>query len=162
MATVTTIVDIAAPPALVRSIFLDFNAYSQWHTGHFKAIEITKSAASQPGAFAGEKLINGDKLRICLADGMKFKATVTENSPQCFAWLGGFTGVVVGEHFFHFDASTSVPGGTTLRHGETFTGGLVSIAKPFMNKEKHQTSPNFEKFNADLKRRAEKKNQERA
>lgn len=157
MATVTTIVEIAAPPALVRSLFLDFDSYPQWHSGHFKAINILKSAVPHPSPPAGEKLKVGDKLRISLAEGMKFKATVTENTAQRFVWLGGLPGVVAGEHFFQFGESTSVPGGTTLTHGETFNGGLVTICKPFMNKEKHQTSPNFERFNADLKKWAEKK-----
>lgn len=159
MTTVTTKVDIAAPPDLVRSLFLDFPAISKWHTGHFKAITVLDSAATNvttnPSSSVGEKLKVGDRLRISLSDGMSFKATVVENTALRFAWKGGWSHVVIGEHSFQFEPSTLTPGGTTLTHAETFTGGLVSLCRPFLKDDKAKTSPGFERFNVDIKRRAE-------
>lgn len=65
---------------------------------------------------------------------------------------------MVGTHFFRFEESDFIPDGTMLTHGETFMGGLVTLCSPFLHKnDADNKSAGFEKFNADLKREAERR-----
>ncbi|GIZ37938.1 hypothetical protein CKM354_000136600 [Cercospora kikuchii] len=158
MTRITTIVEIDAPPSLVRSLFLDFSSLREYHSGHFGSITITETKAAT--STNGDQLSIGDKLRIN-AGGMNFKAVICENTAKRFAWRGGLEHVMIGEHSFWFEDSTAIPGGTRLVHGEVFTGGLVSIFKPFMKVDEKQMSPGFEKFNQDIKKWAEAKKGEK-
>jgi hypothetical protein len=68
-------------------------------------------------------------------------------------WLGklGLGGIVDGEHFFILDRNAD--GTTHLTHGERYSGALVALAKPFLNKKRNQAG--YEAFNQVLKRRVE-------
>ena len=58
--------------------------------------------------------------------------------------------IVNGEHF-NFDRNAD--GTTHLTHGERYSGALVALTKPFLNKERNQAG--HEGFNRVLKRRVE-------
>ena len=68
-------------------------------------------------------------------------------------WLGklGFGGIVDGEHFFILDRNAD--DNTHLTHGERYSGALVALAKPFLNKERNQAA--YGSFNRVLKQRVE-------
>ena len=68
-------------------------------------------------------------------------------------WLGklGFGGIVDGEHFFIVDRNAD--GSTHLTHGKRYSGALVALTKPFLNKERNQAGHGS--FNRVLKQRVE-------
>lgn len=69
-------------------------------------------------------------------------------------WRGTVPLLFYGDHFFRFEESKTMPGGTTFSHGEEFSGLL---AAPFgwlgMGSK---TGIGFGKFNEDLKKEAER------
>ena len=140
--TISTTVDIDAPKQLVWDVLTDFAAYHEWNPD----ISIEGSARV------------GTKLNVHMGAsggrGMAFKPTVLAATPDHeLRWLGklGFGGIVDGEHFFILDRN---PDGTTrLTHGERYSGALVVLMKPFLNKEKNQAG--YEDFNRALKQRVE-------
>src|SRR5262249_57484921 len=78
--------------------------------------------------------------------GMVFKPAVLAATPdEELRWLGklGFGGIVDGEHFFILDRNAD--GTTHLTHGERYSGALLTLAKPFLNKERNQAG--YEAFN---------------
>src|SRR5262249_1337776 len=92
--------------------------------------------------------------------GMVFKPSVSAATPEEeLRWLGklGFGGIVDGEHFFILDRNED--GTTHLTHGERYSGALVALAKPFLNKERNQAG--YEVFNQVLKQVVESARDER-
>ena len=86
--------------------------------------------------------------------GMVFKPAVLAAIPgEELRWLGklGLGGIVDGEHFFIL--TRNADGSTHLTHGERYSGVLVALAKPFLNKERNQAG--YEAFNQVLKQRVE-------
>ncbi|KAH7025021.1 uncharacterized protein B0I36DRAFT_387406 [Microdochium trichocladiopsis] len=138
-------IEIAASPERVREIFLDFDHMSQWHTSHFKSLDIVT-----PGK-KGITLAPGDKMRVNLGGGMNFGANITENSKDRLTWKGGVSYLLVGEHTFEFRPSQATPGGTTFVQYEDFTG-LLTFG---MKSDQEKTSGGFQRVNEDLKKRAE-------
>ncbi|KAK7418659.1 hypothetical protein QQX98_003850 [Neonectria punicea] len=138
-------VEILAPPATVRSIFLDFAQYEKWHQGW----EITPvDPAKKPS-----ELKNADTLKVSM-HGMTFHPTVTHNTSESFIWEGSLWGLLVGKHEFAFSPSKENPGGTTFVQSEEFRGPLTVLYWPWRNTE--HISPNWEAFNVALKEEAEK------
>jgi hypothetical protein len=88
---------------------------------------------------------------------MSFKPTVLGATPGVeLRWIGrlGFGGIVDGEHFFILEPNAD--GTTHLTHGERYSGALVALTKPFLNKERNQAG--YENFNRVLKQRVENLN----
>ena len=86
--------------------------------------------------------------------GMTFKPTVLAATPnEELRWLGKLTfgGIADGEHFFVLDPNAD--GTTHLTHVERYSGVLVALTKPFLNKERDQAG--YEDFNRALKKRVE-------
>ena len=86
--------------------------------------------------------------------GMTFKPTVLAATPNKeLRWLGqlAFGGIADGEHFFVLDPNAD--GTTHLTHVERYSGVLVALTKPFLNKERDQAG--YEDFNRALKKRVE-------
>jgi hypothetical protein len=140
--TISTTVDIDAPRQLVWDVLTDFAAYQEWNPD----ISIEGSAR------VGTKLTV--RMGASGGRGMAFKPTVLAARPgEELRWLGklGFGGIVDGEHFFILDRNAD--GTTHLTHGERYSGALVALTKPFLNKEKNQ--PGYESFNQALKQRVE-------
>src|SRR5262249_42427383 len=142
--TISTSVEIDAPKQLVWDVLTDFSAYRE--VNPYMAIEGT--------------LRVGNKITVCMcADRgrgrrMVFKPAVLAAIPgEELRWLGklGFGGIVDGEHFFILDRNAD--GTTHLTHGERYSGALVALAKPFLNKKRSEAG--YEAFNEVLKRRVE-------
>jgi hypothetical protein len=140
--TISTTVDIDAPKQLVWDVLTDFAAYYEWNP--YARIEGTAQVGTKLTVHMGA---NGGR-------GMAFKPKVLVATPDDeLRWLGklGFGGIVDGEHFFILDRNAD--GTTQLTHGERYSGALVALIRPFLNKEKNQAG--YEGFNRVLKQRVE-------
>ncbi|KAL1603541.1 hypothetical protein SLS60_005129 [Paraconiothyrium brasiliense] len=155
-----TPIEIAAPPERVRDVvrttltisnenvhnktqFLDFAKLPEWHTGHFKSIV-------SPAGKLGKELQIGDTIRVDM--GINMNPVVVENSPERFVWDGGWRGVLVGTHYFEFQASKVTPGHTTFVNREDFSGWF--FAWNFSDGTR-KAGPGFDVLNRDLKRRVQ-------
>ena len=140
--TISTTAEIDAPKQSGWDVLTDISAYHEWNP--YMEIE---------GALrVGTKLtvrMGADRGR-----GMVFKPAVLAATPgEELRWLGklGPGGIVDGEHFFILKSNAD--GSTHLTNGERYSGVLVALAKPFLNKERNQAG--YGGFNQVLKRRAE-------
>ena len=139
--TITTSIDIEAPPEAVWAVLTNFPAYGDWNPFMDRVI-------GNPAV--GEKLVvhmkpNGGR-------GMTFKPTVLVAAPgQELRWLGKLlvSGLFDGEHSFALHVNG---GGTThLTQSETFTGVLSAALKRTLG----HTETGFIAFNEALKQRVE-------
>ncbi|KAE8441471.1 hypothetical protein EG329_004927 [Mollisiaceae sp. DMI_Dod_QoI] len=144
MPLVTTQIEIAAPPAVVRAKFLDFSKLPTYHeSGFLKAVGPVKPGTPlEPGVKFDAKL--------------GFDVVILENTPQAFGWRGAVPGLFKGDHYFRFQPSKSSPGNTTFVHEENFTGALSFLAgENFAAKwigAPDNMRKNFTVFNEDLKK----------
>jgi len=78
--------------------------------------------------------------------------SVEIDAPKQLVWdvLTDFS-AYPGEHVFILDCNAD--GSTHLTHGERYSGVLVALARPFLNKERNQAG--YEGFNQVLKQRVE-------
>ncbi|KAJ4859896.1 polyketide cyclase / dehydrase and lipid transport domain-containing protein [Trichoderma breve] len=144
--SVSTKIEIAASPAAVRSVFLDFARYTQWKPGWIiQPVDANKQPLD---------LKPGDGLKVSM-DGKAHNPVVVENSPKSFQWEGSLFGLGKGVHQFHFEPSETNPGGTTFTQGEDFRGLLITLSSPWWSGRKFDMDP-WDKFNADLKNEVEK------
>ena len=140
--TISTNVDIDAPKQSVWDVFTDFAAYHKWNP--YMQIEGIAEVGTKLTVHMGA---SGGR-------GAAFKPTVLAATPGAeLRWLGklGFGGIVDGEHFFILDRNAD--GSTHLTHGERYSGALVALTKPFLNKERNQAA--YGSFNRVLKQRVE-------
>ncbi|KAI5460084.1 hypothetical protein BGZ63DRAFT_455619 [Mariannaea sp. PMI_226] len=144
--TLTTEIEIAASPETVRSVFLDFQRYKDWH----QTSAIVPSVSDKQAV----NLAPGDRIKVDLK-GTVIHPTVVENSPNSFQWRGNLYGLLVGTHQFHFTPSQKTQGATTLVHKEDFSGLLALLFSPGSGMT-NQTAGNFESFNKDIKVAAER------
>jgi hypothetical protein len=140
MRRIETVIDIAAPPAAVWRVLLDFASYPEWNP-FIRRIE-------------GEARV-GARLRVTIQPPgrkpMTFRPTVCAAEPgRELRWLGRvlIPGLFDGEHAFVLEPSGA---GCRLRHEERFTG-LLAGAFPGMLAD---TAKGFEALNAALARRVE-------
>ncbi|KAI1524636.1 hypothetical protein PtrSN002B_011866 [Pyrenophora tritici-repentis] len=86
---------------------------------------------------------------------------IVENTPACFAWRGSIPLLFTGAHYFRFERSQTLPGGTHFVQEEVFSGALwflmgenvVARQMGFADK----TVKGWDGYNADLKQTCEKK-----
>ncbi|KAM0281221.1 hypothetical protein ACHAQH_003652 [Verticillium albo-atrum] len=138
-------IEILASPAIVRSVFLDFQRYNQWQE-IFQIEPITKD----------QNLIDfkkGDRLKVNM-QGFTFRPYIDANSEDVFTWVGSIPPLFWGTHHFLFKPSDENPGGTTFIQREDFEGILTVPFWPWRNSFK--PSEPWEKFNAGLKGEAER------
>lgn len=140
MREISTSVDIAATPAQVWGVLVDFPRYPEWNP-------FIREAAGETRA--GQTLT----LRMFPANGrpMTFRPLVLVANPGAeLRWLGRLfvPGLFDGEHYFVLGAHD---GGTRLIHGERFAGLFV----PLLRKVIDRTVGDFERLNAALKARVE-------
>jgi hypothetical protein len=140
MRRIETAVDIAAPPAAVWRVLVDFASYPEWNP-FVRQIE-------------GEARV-GAKLRVTVQPPgrkpMTFRPTVRAAEPaRELRWLGHvlIPGLFDGEHAFVLEPSGA---GCRLRHEERFTGLLVGAFPGMLA----ATAKGFEALNAALARRVE-------
>ncbi|KAI8186673.1 hypothetical protein KHU50_001292 [Colletotrichum sp. SAR 10_65] len=144
--SIATEVEIAAPPATVKSVFLDWHRFDQW-TKVWKMS--TKDESKKPS-----ELKEGDVVSTNLK-GMAFTPVILENSKELFRWNGSLPYIFSGAHSFYFRASEKTPGGTTMIQTEDFSGLLAFLMKPFWGFEK-KTLANWREFDADIKKESER------
>jgi hypothetical protein len=142
MRTLTSSIDIDAPPAVVWRVLTDQKAFADWNPF------VTR--------FEGT-LTEGSPLVVRIeapgARPMTFRPTVTAvERGRVVEWLGrlGVRGLFDGRH--RFELTEGRDGGTRLVQSETFTGLLV---RP-LGRMLPATLRGFEAMNEALKQRAER------
>ncbi|KAF3384748.1 Enoyl-CoA delta isomerase 3, peroxisomal [Penicillium rolfsii] len=138
-------IEIAAPPAKVREVLLNFPAYPEWHTDFIKGIKI-QDESKKP-----ESLVPGDKLE-CNIEGWKFVAEIRENSESMFSWQGPPVLTIAGLHQFRIEP-TKDGAATIFTQSEDLKGPLSFLMGPSLLGKK--MAAHFAEFNRDLKARAE-------
>ncbi|KAJ5122674.1 Polyketide cyclase/dehydrase, partial [Penicillium atrosanguineum] len=138
-------IEIAAPPAKVREIFLNFSAYPEWHTDFIKGIEI------QDKDKTAQTLADGDKLDVNI-ENFKFIAEIKANSEDLFSWQGPPVFTIAGLHRFHIEP-TKDGAATIFTQSEELKGLLAWMMSPSLLGKKMKA--HFAEFNRDLKARAE-------
>jgi hypothetical protein len=136
MCHIKTEIHILKDPKTVWKCLTDFEAYPTWN----------------PFLTKIESL--GDKeLRVEFQSKTTFKPHILKMEPSReFRWvgkLGGVNWLFKGEHYFILKDEKK---GTTLLHGEHFTGILAWILWPFI---RNQMERNFISMNEALKKRVE-------
>ncbi|WP_174279706.1 SRPBCC domain-containing protein [Sphingomonas bacterium] len=134
MHQLVTTFSVPQSPEQVWQVLTDLPSYQSWNSFMIAA--------------AGE-LVVGNKLEITLSPSPDRKTTfkptllVVDKSRE-LRWRGRLIvkGLFDGEHFWTLAAHGQ--GGTTITHGETFTGLLVRVVKPETFK------PGFERMNRDM------------
>ncbi|KAK2730034.1 activator of hsp90 atpase 1 family protein [Colletotrichum kahawae] len=162
--SVATEIEIAAPPATVKSVvgvtvfvscyrsvsylyqFLDWHRFDEW-TKVWKMS--TKGESKKPS-----ELKEGDVVSTNLK-GMAFTLVILENSKELFRWNVSLPYIFSGAHSFYFRASEKTPGGTTMIQTEEFSGLLAFLMKPFWGFKK-KTLANWREFDADFKKESER------
>lgn len=138
--TVEAVSVIDAEPREVWDVLTDFDRYPEW-SSHL--------------LIAGEARV-GARLTVRLggAGGMAIHPKVLVATPEVeFQWLGrlGLPGIVDGAH--HFRLARRADGTTEFRHGEVYSGVVVSALRPLMRDAENPAA--YASFNAALKRRVE-------
>jgi hypothetical protein len=135
---IATAIDIAAAPAAVWAVLMDFAAYPDWNP----FIRRLQGAARV-----------GARLEVTVqppgSREMTFKPTVLAVEPgRDLRWRGRvlMPGLFDGEHSFRLEPTAS---GCRFHHGETFSGLLVPLFGGMLAK----TERGFEAMNAALGRR---------
>ncbi|KAF9876379.1 activator of hsp90 atpase 1 family protein [Colletotrichum karsti] len=144
--SIATEIEIAAPPATVRSVFLDWQRYSEW----------TKVWTIKPNEDAKKPsdLTKGDYVAANLK-GFAFKPAMVENTEELFKWDGSIPLLFSGQHSFYFKPSDKTPGGTTWVQVEDFSGLLAFLMKPVFGFTK-TTLKNWREFDEDIKKESER------
>ncbi|MGE5149832.1 MAG: SRPBCC family protein [Rhodospirillaceae bacterium] len=140
MRRIDSTIDIAAPPAAVWSVLVDFAAYPDWNPfirrlqGEARVGARLEVTVQPPGGGA-----------------MTFRPMVRAAEPNReLRWLGRVLvpGLFDGEHGFRLEA---IPSGCRFHHGETFGGLLVPLFGGMLTR----TEQGFVAMNEALKRRVE-------
>ncbi|KAF4963262.1 hypothetical protein FSARC_8700 [Fusarium sarcochroum] len=79
-----------------------------------------------------------------------------KNATDAFEWEGGLWPLLLGEHELSWRPSSKTPGGTTFSQRESWRGLVSFLWGPnwIMGKK---TRRNFELFNAEVKKEAERR-----
>ncbi|PRP77201.1 Polyketide cyclase/dehydrase [Planoprotostelium fungivorum] len=149
--SISTSIDITAPPAKVFSVLTDFETYPLWNPF---LLSVTPSTTPVlPGITLTNIIKSGDS-------NMTFRPTVTAfQKDRRFEWLGKLLwgGLFDGRH--HFTIVESKEGGCTLVHGEDFSGLIVWLGRisggQWYKNLMQQTRGGFIRMNEELKRRTE-------
>ncbi|CAI7638812.1 unnamed protein product [Penicillium bialowiezense] len=141
---ITSTIEINAPPAKVREIFLNFAAYPEWHTEWLKEIKT-------PDGKNPHDLSAGDKIDVNI-ENFKFVAEVKENTETLFSWQGPPVFTIAGLHKFHIEPAND-GASTILTQSEDLKGLLSFIMSPSLLGKKMRA--HFDIFHRDLKKRAE-------
>ncbi|KAJ6007093.1 hypothetical protein N7499_000757 [Penicillium canescens] len=142
---ITSTIEIAAPPAKVRDILLNFSAYPEWHTEWLKEIQV-KDSNKTP-----QTLSSGDRIEVNI-ENFKFVAEVQENSENLFSWQGPPVFTIAGLHKFHMEPAND-GASTVFTQTEDLKGLLSFIMSPSLLGKK--MAAHFDIFHRDLKARAE-------
>ncbi|KAF2025977.1 hypothetical protein EK21DRAFT_116266 [Setomelanomma holmii] len=142
---ISSSIEIASPPQLVREKFLDFPSLPTYHSGTFFK-SITTQTTLEPRS----------KLTVVFASMGTMQPKFHTNELHLFAWHGNLPLIFGGHHKSKFEDSKTTPGGTTFTQEEIFHGmfaflmGEGWIARKVGFREK--TLRGWEGCNRDLKR----------
>ncbi|KAJ5762479.1 Polyketide cyclase/dehydrase [Penicillium nucicola] len=146
---ITSTIEIAAPPAKVRDILLNFSAYPEWHTEWLKEIKVQDTTKTP------QTLSDGDKIDVNI-ENFKFvaevKITSQENTESLFSWQGPPVFTIAGLHKFHLEPAND-GASTVFTQTEDLKGFLAFIMSPSLLGKK--MAAHFDIFHRDLKARAE-------
>ncbi len=142
MKELSTEIEIDASPEKIWSILMDFPGYPSWNPF---IREISGDA----------KVGSGLKVYLKPTGGMGMTLTPTvvkADTNKVFGWKGklGVSGIFDGQHEFVLE--TNGPGKVRFIHREEFTGFLVPLIWPMLEKN---TRRGFEEMNSALKNLAE-------
>lgn len=134
-----TEVDIAAPPAIVWQVLIDFPAYADWNP---------RVRFAAPAAL-GRRL----PMTVTLFNRTLTVPIVVEamDGERQLRWRGGPAWLMQGIH--HFDLCGHGPATTRVTHGERFRGAAVPLLWPVLRGELMRF---YAAINAALKVRAER------
>ncbi|GKT84460.1 activator of hsp90 ATPase 1 family protein [Colletotrichum tofieldiae] len=121
-------IEILASPSTVRSVFLDFQRYSQWQD----VFQIEPITPEQDPT----ELKKGDRVKVNMR-GFVFRPYIEENSDACLTWAIAIPPLFYGTHFFFFAQArkTQVPfwpwrnGGKPSEPWEAFNASLKAEAE---------------------------------
>ncbi|KAI5450247.1 hypothetical protein NCC49_003264 [Naganishia albida] len=148
---VHTTITIAAPPEVIFKVITDFSALPEWSS----FLKSVKPVTPDAPLAIGQK-VNVSILPPGNASPMSFTASIVLlDPPHSFGWLGGYSYIYLGKHMFLLSPSTEEPGKTVLVHREEFSGALYVPIMDWMGAGE-KTKKGFEKFNEEVKARAEK------
>ncbi|KAJ5545008.1 hypothetical protein N7535_006603 [Penicillium sp. DV-2018c] len=142
---ITSTIEIAAPPAKVREVLLDFSAYPEWHTEWLKSVKIQDSSKTS------EELVWGDKVEVNIQN-FKFVAEIRDNTERLFSWQGPPVLTVAGLHKFHMEPANG-GASTVFTQTEDVKGLLAFLMSPSLLGRKVRAHWGI--FHRDLKARAE-------
>ncbi|KAH8657090.1 hypothetical protein BGZ60DRAFT_434742 [Tricladium varicosporioides] len=144
-ATHSSSIIIAAPPNVVREMFLDFTQIPKYSPNGF-----IKSLQPLPAGKTGHELKEGDLMKNSLG-GITVHPTVLVNNDQEFRWRGPwpykYFNLLTGYHIFKFLPAEN--GGTMFVHEENFEGVLAWLMR--LDSVTKKTVAKFEYFNLDLR-----------
>jgi hypothetical protein len=140
MKTVSSTIDIDAPPAEVWAVLTDLAAYPQWNP-------LFPQASGQIAV--GERLTLASRPTAGRAMTIRPKVLAVQPGAE-LRWVSNLPGVIGGEHSFIL---TAVGSGTRLVQSETFRGLLV----PLSGKTIAATEADFAGLNRALKQRVEQR-----
>ncbi|KAJ6120087.1 Polyketide cyclase/dehydrase [Penicillium sp. IBT 18751x] len=138
-------IEIAASPAKVREIFLNFSAYPEWHTDFIKGINIQEKDKT------AQMLTDGDKVEVNI-ENFKFIAEIKSNTEDLFSWQGPPVFTIAGLHKFHFEPIKDGTA-TIFTQSEELKGLMAWMMSPSLLGKKMKA--HFDEFHRDLKARAE-------
>jgi hypothetical protein len=140
MRTVSSAIDIDAPPAEVWAVLTDLAAYPEWNP-------LFPEASGQIAV--GERLTLASRPTVGRAMTIRPKVLAVQPGAE-LRWASSLPGIIGGEHSFTL---TSVGSGTRLVQGETFRGLLV----PLSGKTIAAAEADFAALNRALKQRVEQR-----
>jgi hypothetical protein len=115
MRTVSSAIDIDAPPSKVWAVLTDLAAYPEWN-------KLFPQASGQ--IEVGRRLTLATRPTVGRAMTIRPKLLVVQPGAE-LRWVASVPGIIGGEHSF---VLTAVGGGTRLVQSETFRGLLVPLA----------------------------------
>ncbi|CAO2658224.1 Nn.00g059470.m01.CDS01 [Neocucurbitaria sp. VM-36] len=144
---ITSGIDVATPPEVVRAKFLDLESLPRYRQAFFGSINpLAPTKSLEPG----------HKVRVAFsAVGQNKDAEILANTPSQFQWCGSIALIFTGNHSFKFEPSTSIPSGTNFTQEEVFSGALAFlmgenlVARQF--RFAARTVKGWEGFNRDMK-----------
>jgi hypothetical protein len=138
MKTVSSTIDIDAPPSRVWDVLTDLAAYPEWNP-------LFPQASGQIAV--GQRLTLATRPTVGRAMTIKPKLLAVQPGAE-LRWVGGLPGIIGGEHSFTLTAAGN---GTRVVQSETFRGLLV----PLSGKMLGGLEADYAALNRALKQRVE-------
>jgi hypothetical protein len=139
MRTVSSAIDIDAPPSQVWAVLTDLAGYPEWNP-------LFPRASGQLAV--GERLTLASRPTVGRSMTIRPKLLAVQPGAE-LRWVGGLPGLIGGEHSF---VLTAAGGGTRLVQSETFRGLLVPLSGKLLG----GLEADYAALNRALKQRVER------